>query len=89
MSTSTKWTVVLTGPAEKQLKRIPAGDLERIHAALKKMASAPFEGDVKFLAGQKGRLRRRVGDWRIFFHLNSELKHVVITAIVRRSSTTY
>ena len=89
MNTSATWTVVLTGPAEKRLKRIPARDLERIHAALREMATDPFKGDIKYLTGHQGTLRRRVGDWRIFFHLVSEERHVVITAIERRTSTTY
>jgi mRNA-degrading endonuclease RelE of RelBE toxin-antitoxin system len=89
MNTSVVWTVVLAGPARKSLKRIPAADREGIHAALKEMEADPFRGDIKYLKGQKGRLRRRVGDWRIFFHLAPEQKHLVVTAIERRTSTTY
>jgi len=89
MTTSVTWSVVLTGPAGKSLKRIPASDRERIHAALKEMAADPLRGDIKYLKGQKGRLRRHVGDWRIFFHIVPERKHLVVTAIQRRTSITY
>lgn len=89
MTTSMTWNVVLTGPAEKSLKRIPASDRELIHAALRAMATDPFRGDIKYLKGQKRRLRRRVGDWRIFFHLVPERKHLVVTAILRRTFATY
>lgn len=89
MNISVTWTVVLTGPARKSLKRTPASDRERIHAALQEMAANPFEGDIKYLKGQKVMLRRRVGDWRIFFHLVPERKHLVVGAIERRTSTTY
>jgi mRNA-degrading endonuclease RelE of RelBE toxin-antitoxin system len=89
MNTSVVWTVVLAGPARKSLKRIPVADRETIHTALKEMETDPFRGDIKYLKGQKGRLRRRVGEWRIFFYLVSEQKHLVITAIERRTSTTY
>jgi len=89
MNISVTWTVVLTGPARKSLKRAPASDRERIHAALREMAADPFQGDIKYLKGQKVMLRRRVGDWRIFFRLVPEQKHLVVTAIERRTSTTY
>ncbi len=89
MNISATWTVVLAGPARKSLKRVPARDRERIYAALEQMAADPFRGDIKYLKGQEGRLRRRVGDWRIFFRLPPEQKHILVSAIERRTSTTY
>jgi mRNA-degrading endonuclease RelE of RelBE toxin-antitoxin system len=89
MTTSATWSVVLAGPARKSLKRIPPPDREPIHAVFTEMAADPFQGDIKYLKGQKGRFRRRAGDWRIFFHLAPEQKHVVVTAVERRSFTTY
>jgi mRNA-degrading endonuclease RelE of RelBE toxin-antitoxin system len=83
-----EWTVVLAGPARKSLKRIPAGDRTRILAALGEMQQNPFQGDICKLQGLAG-FRRRVGDWRIFFELVAERQHVVVTAIERRTSTTY
>jgi mRNA-degrading endonuclease RelE of RelBE toxin-antitoxin system len=52
------------------------------------MEADPFQGDIKFLKGQET-LRRRVGDWRIFFRLESNQKTLYVTAIERRTSTTY
>jgi len=83
-----EWTVVLVGPARKALKRIAAGDRTRILAALGEMQENPFRGDICKLQGLPG-FRRRVGNWRIFFELIPERKHVVISAIERRTSTTY
>ena len=53
------------------------------------MATDPFAGDMLPLKGQQNAFRRRVGDWRIFFDVNRELKRVDITAIERRTTTTY
>jgi mRNA-degrading endonuclease RelE of RelBE toxin-antitoxin system len=89
MNTSATWTVVLAEPARKSLERVPARDRERIHAALKQMTADPFRGDIKYLKGQGGILRRRVGDWRIFFRLVPEPKHILVSAIERRTSKTY
>ncbi len=83
-----QWLVVLAGPARKSLKRVPPLDQARIRAALDEMETNPFQGDIKFLKGQNV-LRRRVGEWRIFFRLETNQKTLYVTAIERRTSTTY
>lgn len=83
------WLVALAGPAHKSLKRIPPHDQARVRAALDEMEVNPLRGDIRKLkAGREG-FRRRVGDWRIFFDLYPEERRVVVTAIERRTSTTY
>ena len=82
------WTVVLAGPARKPLKHVPARDRQRVVAALEEMQQNPFSGDIRKLQGLPG-FRRRVGNWRILFELVPERQHLVITAIDRRTSTTY
>jgi mRNA interferase RelE/StbE len=83
-----EWTVVLAGPAAKSLKKVPAGDRKKIVAALEQMQQDPFQGDIRKLQGLPG-FRRRVGNWRILFEIVVERKHIVVTAIERRTSTTY
>ena len=83
-----KWRVVLAGPAQKSLKRIPPPDRVRIRAAIDEMEGDPFTGDIKFLKGQE-KLRRRVGNWRIFFRIERAENILYIVAIERRTSTTY
>jgi len=83
-----RWLVVLAGPARKSLKRVPPHDRASIRAAIDEMEMNPFQGDIKYLKGQD-RLRRRVGDWRIFFHLERVQRVLYVTAIERRTSTTY
>ena len=83
-----EWNVVLAGPAAKSLKKVPAGDRKKILAALEQMQQNPFQGDIRKLQGLPG-FRRRVGNWRILFEIVVERKHLVITAIERRTSTTY
>jgi len=83
-----EWTVLLAGPARKSLSRVPAADHKRIMAALAEMQQNPFDGDVRKLQGLPG-FRRRVGNWRIFFELHLEERRAVVTAVERRTSTTY
>ena len=53
------------------------------------MATDPFSGDVVPLTHQPASYRRRVGDWRIFFDADRTTHRVDITAIERRTTTTY
>jgi len=73
------WTVLLAGPAGKSLSRVPAADHKRILAALDEMQHDPFRGDVRKLQGLPG-LRRRVGNWTIFFEIVPEQRQVVMAS---------
>jgi mRNA-degrading endonuclease RelE of RelBE toxin-antitoxin system len=66
---------------------MPAEDLKRINSAFEEMMIDPFAGDIKFLKGTSGKIRRRVGDWRVIFALDHHL--VIVVELTRRSSTTY
>jgi hypothetical protein len=82
MSTSTPWEIVLAGPARKSLERVAPPDR-------KEMVVDPFQGDLKLLKGQLRIFRRRVRAWRIFFSRVPNAKRIVVSAIERRTSTTY
>ena len=83
------WNLAVVRSAEKQLKKIPAADQKRIVAALDQMRTDPLSGDVVRLNAMDQALRRRVGNYRIFFDIYPAEQLVVVSAIVRRSSTTY
>jgi mRNA interferase RelE/StbE len=83
------WNLLVTGPAQKQLRRIPERDRERVKAALLAIEDEPFSGDLVRLRAQPAAWRRRVGSYRILFDVDYEKRHVVVTAIVRRTSVTY
>ena len=59
-----------------------------MRAALDRLETDPFAGDIKYLKGDP-RLRRRVGHWRIFFRVERAENTIYVSAIERRSSTTY
>jgi len=84
-----KWGLAITNRARKQLRRLPAPELSDINRAFLEMSEDPFRGDVKFLRGLDGALRRRVGNRRILYELNQENKVIVVMAVKRRGSNTY
>ena len=67
----------------------PRNDQARIRLALDALEENPFHGNVRKLQGGLEGFRRRVGDWRIFFDVYPGEHRVVVTAIERRTSTTY
>jgi mRNA-degrading endonuclease RelE of RelBE toxin-antitoxin system len=83
------WTLIVAKPAQKQAARFPAKDQAKIAAALRAMADDPFAGDVLKLEGEKDRCCRRVGNYRIFFAVDRPALMIAVSAIVRRTSTTY
>ena len=83
------WTVIVAGAAQKQLARFPARDRNRIAAAIQAMAEEPFAGDIIKLEGGNNRWRRRRGSYRVFFAADTTARTVAVSAVVRRTSTTY
>jgi mRNA-degrading endonuclease RelE of RelBE toxin-antitoxin system len=83
------WDLLITKPAARDLRGLSSDDLLRVNAAFDAMRNNPYSGDIKFLRGSGGTLRRRVGVWRIFFDVHQEKRIVVILGIRRRTSTTY
>jgi len=53
------------------------------------MQENPFQGDIKRLKGQQTAWRRRVGNYRILYDLFPDEQLIVVSAILRRTSSTY
>ena len=83
------WKVSITGPAQKDFQKLPQKDQARVEAALVAMQDDPFQGDLKRLKGTSTAWRRRVGSYRIIYDLYFDEHLIVISAILRRTSTTY
>jgi mRNA-degrading endonuclease RelE of RelBE toxin-antitoxin system/bifunctional DNA-binding transcriptional regulator/antitoxin component of YhaV-PrlF toxin-antitoxin module len=82
-----KWSLLVTGPARKSLVKLPDKDQRSILQALAAMEADPYSGDIKRLEPESW--RRRVGNYRVFYDLRKDQRHIVVTAIERRTSTTY
>lgn len=83
------WNLQLSDPAQKEFRKLPRNDQERVKSALLAMKQDPFQGDIKRLKGQSTAWRRRVGNYRIIYDLYFEQRLIVIAGILRRTSTTY
>lgn len=81
------WQLLVSKSAQKALASLPSKDQLRIEGALDALQTDPFSGDIKRL--QPPAWRRRVGSYRIFYDLLLEDHVIVVTAVKRRTSTTY
>ena len=85
MSDRPPWRVVVTGRAERELKRLPAKDQGRIRSAMDALTTGPG-GDLRKLRGTEDEWRLRVGDWRIRFRIDFSARVVVILRVLPRGS---
>jgi len=85
------WTIRLSPEAERQLTRLPRDIQQQIATAIDRMGNDPFEGNVKPLKGKqwKGRYRKAVGRYRMFFVPHHSSRDVEISQILIRSEKTY
>jgi mRNA interferase RelE/StbE len=83
------WNLHITGPAQKEFRKLLPKDQARVKNALLAMQQDPFSGDIKRLKGQTSSWRRRVGNYRIVYDLHVEEQLIVVAGILRRTSTTY
>lgn len=83
------WIVKIAKKAKKAFDRFPAKDQRYILLALDEMAQNPFYGDIVRLHNERSEWRRRVGNYRVFFDVYSNINIVGIIEIDRRTSNTY
>ena len=76
--------------ALRSLKKLPLEDKARIKRVFQKLERDPFSLDIKKL-GQPyiASHRARVGNYRIFLDIDTELKIIIILEVERRTTQTY
>jgi mRNA interferase RelE/StbE len=77
------WTVVLTAPAQRDLRRLDPPVATRILDALARLA-ATGQGDVRRVIGPANELRLRVGDWRVRFRYLPATRTILALRILPR-----
>ncbi|OGH17017.1 MAG: hypothetical protein A3C30_02075 [Candidatus Levybacteria bacterium RIFCSPHIGHO2_02_FULL_40_18] len=83
-----KFKVFVKKSAVKSLRKFPKQIQNKVQQAiLKHLTTRPHIADGKHIKKLTDGYRLRVGDYRIFYYI--ETKKVIVTAIERRTSTTY
>ena len=79
-----RYTVQVRPAAAKSLRELPKPNAERIRVKLALLADDPRPHGAEKLAGGDGRLRIRVGDYRIIFRVDDGVLLVLVVAIGHR-----
>jgi mRNA interferase RelE/StbE len=82
----TRWQVIIHRKAEKILKRLDGGTLERIRRAISSLVNEPRPAGVKKLTGYKRLYRLCVGDWRIIYAIEDDRLIVLVLEISTRGT---
>jgi mRNA interferase RelE/StbE len=80
------WTVVLTGSARRDLRRLDRPVAVRIVEALERLATTG-QGDVQRLRGTTDEWRLRVGDWRVRFRYDTAADTIEVLHILPRGES--
>ena len=77
------YSLFLKKSAERELRKIPKADLQRITQQIKELASIPRPSGSEKLAGQDS-YRIRQGDYRIVYTVDDEHRQIEIIKIGHR-----
>jgi mRNA interferase RelE/StbE len=77
--------VLLSGPAQRDLKRLSAEMFHRAIAEIKSLAQDPRPAGCQKLAASKNDRRIRVGDYRILYEIDKGAEVVRVMRVRHRS----
>lgn len=83
------WELNVDPTVEKQFRRFPAKERERIFALLQAFTANPYAGDIEKMKGEDNVWRRRIGSYRIKYEVYTAKKIVRVFSVERRTSHTY
>ena len=70
--------------AEKELKKLPAGDLRRVVDRIHDLAQQPRPSGCEKLSGEAERYRVRQGDYRIVYGIDDAVRLIEVVKIGHR-----
>ncbi len=85
---STSYTVVVSRPAQKEIRSLDQVVRGRVLQALRALAVDPRPAGCRKLVGAQNRWRIRVGDYRAIYAVN-DTDHLVEIIAVRHRSKAY
>jgi len=78
------YSVELTRPALRDLRRLDRPVRERVLEALERLIAPVPAGDVRALTGSPGEFRLRVGDWRVRYELDVQAEQLIVLRVLPR-----
>ncbi|PNW65657.1 UNVERIFIED_CONTAM: addiction module toxin RelE [Euhalothece sp. KZN 001] len=72
--------------AQKEFYRLPQQIQERIAKKLESLKTNPYPSGVKALKNGQGRLRLRVGDYRVIYRVENDVLVILIITVGHRKN---
>ena len=85
---SASYTVIVSRPAQKEIRSLDQEIRLRVLTALRALAVDPRPSGCRKLVGAQNRWRIRVGDYRAIYTVN-DTDHIVEIIVVRHRSKAY
>ncbi len=79
-----RYELEISRTAEKQLRRLPDADQQRVARKMSSLAHDPFPRGTRKLAGYDDIFRARVGPWRIIYSVGAATLIIIILKIGHR-----
>ena len=83
------YTVLLMPSSKRDIRRIDRQHIPRIYREINDLREEPFPSGHLKIMGAPGVVRLRVGDYRIFYTVNTALKQIIVYHIYKRDEGTY
>lgn len=81
-----KYQVEFLKTAEKELAKLPKDIQKRVGDRISSLSTNPYPPDVKKLKNGDGKLRTRVGNYRVIYMIENDSLVILIIKISHRSS---
>jgi mRNA interferase RelE/StbE len=78
------YSLLIKRSAEKELKKLPAGDLRRVVDRIHDLAQQPRPSGCEKLSGEVERYRVRQGDYRIVYGIDDAARLIEVVKIGHR-----
>jgi mRNA interferase RelE/StbE len=79
-----KYAVIVARSAYKELDSLPPEIIERILPRIEQLANAPRPSGCRKLSGERNLWRLRIGEYRVIYSVDDDLRTVDISAVRHR-----
>lgn len=79
-----KYKVEVSDAAAKAIRKLPQEEIKRIEQKINKLAEDPLPSGVEKLSGKEHIYRIRSGDYRIIYHVQDKILHILVLKVGHR-----
>lgn len=83
------FTINWTKKALKQAAKLPAADRGKVSVAVGTLVDLPAAKNVKVLTNHSHGYRLRVGNYRVLFDADTEIRIIEVQEVLKRDDNTY